>query len=148
MQEIKVLVDEARIAEFYEMFGRWLAGKSVDREADAAIMTKPQLPWGNTDEDLSLAHYLWNKLTDRAQNLFGLLMDHPDERYTWDFIAKMAAIPNGRNGVAGVLAWPGRYCLQIGRKLPVSYQETDETTVYWMTAEIAELFDKARDADD
>ena len=28
MQEIKVLVPEERVVEFYEMFGRWLAGSS------------------------------------------------------------------------------------------------------------------------
>lgn len=145
MQEIKVLVDEARVAEFYEMFGRWLAG----RPAEDLPETKPQLPWGSTDDDLALAQVVWEKLSDRAKALFGVLMDAPETKVSGEKLADDLEIPNGKYGVAGVLAWPGRHCLAVGRQLPVKYADgaVGESANYWMTQEVAALFRKARDGD-
>lgn len=144
MIEIKVLVDEARVGEFYEMFGRWLAGKTVDDTPEP----KPQLPWGNTEEDLALAQVLWGKLSDRAKALFGVLMDTPEQTVSGEQLAEDLNIPNGKYGVAGVLAWPGRHCLAIGRALPVKYADgpVGESANYWMTQDVAALFRKARDS--
>jgi hypothetical protein len=146
MQEIKVLVDEARLPEFYEMYGRWLAGKPADEVAESKV----QLPWGSTDEDLALARVIWGKLSDRAKAMFSILMDKPETPFSAEYIAETVHIPNGKYGVAGVLAWPGRHSVAVGRKLPVSYEEGEtpaDGSVYWMTSEVAALFKKARDGD-
>ncbi len=78
--------------------------------------------------------------------MFGLLMDTPDKEFSGEQIAEACDIPTGRSGVAGVLAWPGRHCLAIGRRLPTQWRE-DSTTFegfYWMPADRAELFKAAR----
>lgn len=48
--------------------------------------------------------------------------------------------------MAGVLAWPGRYCAEAGRSLPFSFEDgpTGGSGNYWMTTEVASLFGKAR----
>ena len=147
MQEIKVLVDEARVAEFYAMFGRWLVGETTDTTAAAKAEAKPKVPWGNTVEDLALAKEIWGKLTDRAKGMFSILMDAPDEPFSPDYVAETVSIPNGASGVAGVLAWPGRYCAEAGREVFFRFAEDPAGggSHYWMTGEVAALFRKARD---
>lgn len=143
MIEVKVLVDEARVAEFYEMFGRWLAGGTVDGGEPASQAG----PWGTTDDDLSLARIVWGKLSERAKDIFGALIDEPERKFSGETLAAELDIPNGKCGVAGVLAWPGRHSAAVGRVLPVQYEEgvVGESANYWMTTEIAAIFEEARD---
>ncbi|MGI8666477.1 MAG: DUF6416 domain-containing protein [Jatrophihabitans sp.] len=58
----------------------------------------------------------------------------------------MLDIPHGPWGVAGVLAWPGRYSAAIGKKLPVLKEdgEIGQGSNYWIEQSVAELFAKAR----
>jgi len=139
MQEVTVLVPEERMAEFYEMFGRWLAGTDV-------VATSPLRsgPW--TDSDGPLARSVWEKLSDRAQALFGALIDQPETKFSGERLASDLNIPNGKYGVAGVLAWPGRHCAAVGRTLPLKYEDGDAGANYWMSSEVADLFRQARDA--
>jgi hypothetical protein len=54
----------------------------------------------------------------------------------------------GSHGVAGILAWPGRYSRHLGRELPIATEgRADGGTDYYMDPEIATLFTIARDAD-
>jgi len=133
-QQVKVLVPVERVAEFYEMFGRWLAGRA-DEDATGGELE----PW--SDDDLALAETVWGQMTKRARDLFSALMDHPEERVSGKQLAEDLGIPNGMYGVAGVLAWPGRYCYRLGRKFPVKWEAGD----YWMTSDVATLFGRARD---
>lgn len=143
MIEVKVLVDESRIAEFYEMYGRWLAR---DAPSEATQMP-PAKSWGSTDDDLALARVVWGKLSERARDVFGAMIDEPGEKFSGETLAADLDIPNGKYGVAGVLAWPGRHCAAVGRVLPVQYEEgpKGESASYWMTPEVAALFEQARD---
>jgi hypothetical protein len=79
--------------------------------------------------------------------MFSLLLDNAPAEYTGDQIAVMCGIPNGRNGVAGALAWPGRHALQIGRRLPTQWREDVDagTSYYWIPLEVAEVFKTARE---
>ena len=133
-QEVKVLVPVERVAEFYEMFGRWLAGRA-DEDATGVDLEA----W--SDDDLALAETVWGKMTNRARSLFSALIDHPEKRVSGTQLAEQLDISNGMYGVAGLLAWPGRYCYRLGRKFPVKWESGE----YWMTADVAALFGKARD---
>ncbi|NES14591.1 MULTISPECIES: DUF6416 domain-containing protein [Micromonospora] len=142
MQEIKVLVPEERIPEFYEMFGRWLAGpprEVSDGPSDAVA-------WQDTDSDLELAKVVWAKFSQRAKDLFGVLIDSPEKTFSGEQLASDLDIPNGKYGVAGVLAWPGRYCAEVGRSLPFRFEDgpVGGSGNYSMTPELASLFGKAR----
>jgi hypothetical protein len=139
MQEIKVLVPETRVPDFYKWFGAWLDGTEQQGPVDTG-----KSHWSSPD-DTELAAQLWEKLSGNAKALFGYLMDRPDERFTGDELADTLGIPNGRYGVAGVLAWPGRYCFPIGRHLPIRWSEHDGT--YWMEPDIAEMFAEVRESE-
>lgn len=39
-------------------------------------------------------------------------------------------------GVAGVLAWPGRYCQAMNKHMPIRYAE--DGAKYWMESDVAE----------
>jgi hypothetical protein len=141
MQEIKVLVPEDRVPDFYKWFGAWLDGSEQQGTISTADIEKSH--WANP-EDRELAAELWAKLSENAQALFGYLMDRPGEAFTGDDLAAALAIPNGRYGVAGVLAWPGRYCLAMRRHLPSQWSEDKGT--YWMEPDVAEMFVEIRDS--
>ena len=43
-------------------------------------------------------------------------------------------------GVAGILAWPGRYCRKLGRELPIATEGRDDGgTNYYLQPEVAAL---------
>lgn len=154
---VTVPVPDDRTAEFYQFFGLWLAGSlslpGTSLGATAEISkASPEGParkqWGKDAEaDAADAAALWAKYSKNARGMFGLLMDNPGKEYTGDEIAEAVGIPNGAHGVAGVLAWPGRHGAEIGRGLPTSFREDEETglTYYRITAEQADLFKAARE---
>jgi hypothetical protein len=149
MQEIKVLVPEERVAEFYQFFGAWLAGAAAPAVGPGHQVGNPEVevaPWGQTEEDLGLAQVVWEKLSERAQAMFEVLMESPGEEFSGEALAEQLSIPNGKYGVAGVLAWPGRHSYGVGRELPVRYRDgvVGESANYWMTEDVAELFKKAK----
>lgn len=157
MSDITVPVPDERVAEFYQFFGLWLAGAlslsqiatdgSQDISGAIASPAKPVVPWGDSPEDAADAEFLWRKFSTNARNFFGYLMDNAPEKYTGEHIAQAVGIPNGAHGVAGVLAWPGRFCAPIGRWLPSSWKEDAETeeSYYWMEEDVADLFKSARE---
>lgn len=141
MQEIRVLVPEERVADFYKWFGGWL--DTPERyEPGAAAPDHDRVDWSNTPEDKELAEKLWAKLSGRAKALFGHLIDQPDARFSGKELAATLDIPNGRYGVAGILAWPGRYCLAMHRHLPIRW--SDQEGAYWMEPSVAQLFAEVR----
>ena len=133
--EVKVLVPRERVAQFYAMVGQWLAGDDEDPEPVELE------PW--SENDLDRAQTVWGKMSRPARALFGVLMENPGERISGEQLAQDLEIANGRFGVAGVLAWPGRYCYAVERKFPVKWETGD----YWMSPEIAALFLRARDGE-
>jgi hypothetical protein len=88
------------------------------------------------------------KLSERAQSLFSVLIDAPSVKASGERLATDLDIPDGKYDVAGVLAWPSRHCAEVGRTLPVRYQDgaKGESANYWMDPATAAVFGKARDA--
>lgn len=149
MIDITVKVPEARVGEFYTWFGSWLSGppekaSPAPREDDSGDNHQP---W--TDSDYELAAAVWRKLTDTAKRLFSTLIDEPERRFSGDELAEMLNIANGRHGVAGVLAWPGRHSFRVDRKWPWrwEYPEEGAPVVYSFDPMIAALFRKARESE-
>jgi hypothetical protein len=142
--DVTVKVPEDRIGEFYEMVGRWLTGEELDDALGSPVTGLKD--WTDSQEDLVLARVVWEKLSPRAKAIFSLLMDHPGEKVSADELASACDIPNGRYGVAGAQAWPGRHCAAVNRKLPVLWQEgsDDSGGLYWFEPEVADLFRKVR----
>lgn len=137
LQEVKVLVPVDRVAQFYEMVGRWLA---ADGEAAAGGLYKP---W--SDDDLVLAKEVWNNLSPRGRELFNVLMDHPEQRLSSTKLAEDLGIANAQ--VRGVEGWPARHCYRVGRYPAVESEQglEGEFANYWMASNVAALFREARD---
>lgn len=149
MADITVPVPDDRVAEFYQFFGAWLAGSAPAAVSAGMQVGNPHAevsPWGQTDEDLALAKVVWTKLSDRAKAMFDLLMEHPGDKISGEMVAETLDIPNGKYGVAGVLAWPGRHSYGVGRHLPVRYEDgpVGGSANYWMDKAVADLFQLAK----
>jgi len=141
-QDISVKVPIDRLAEFYEWFGTWLASPEVSPRVHEIAARR--YPW-NPTEDLELAVRAWIVFPERARLLLSTLIDNPDRRYWGERLAEMHNIPNGRYGVAGSLAWPGRTLRKLGRPLPIESEPDDRGgSAYWMTPAMARLFNEAR----
>jgi hypothetical protein len=150
--EIKVEVPEERLAEFYSWFGAWLTGDRPAPETPGSQdMIGPKAPdtggsqnpppdW--TEEDGDLAEWLWPKLSPNANALFSHFIDRPDEKFNGDQAAEAAGIAGGGYSVAGILGWPGIYCHQVNRGLPIRYSPEG----YWMESDIAKIFREVRDS--
>jgi hypothetical protein len=148
MIDITVKVPEDRVGEFYTWFGAWLSGPPQGPPptgTGGSGGTRDAAEW--SESDIELAAEVWEKFSDTAQMLFSTLIDEPKRRFSGDELSEMLAIPNGRHGVAGVLAWPGRHCVAVDRELPWkwTYPVEGEPVVYWFTPENAALFRAARD---
>lgn len=156
MPDITVPVPGDRTAEFYQFFGLWLGGTlslpvgslgSPTEAADTSVAAQAAKPWGDDQQDYADAEALWARYSPNARAMFGLLIDNPGKEFSGDEIAEACSIPNGAHGVAGVLAWPGRHGLKIGRGLPSEWREDPATLqgLYWVPEERAELFKAARE---
>ncbi|GAA4546371.1 DUF6416 domain-containing protein [Amycolatopsis samaneae] len=139
MIDVTVKVPEDRIADFYTMYGNWLA-EQWEADEDALLVE-----W--RPGDVEPATTLWRSLSDRARSLFTVLMDNPGRKFSGNELGTLLDAPHGRRSIAGLLGAPGKHCLSAGRELPWRWDYPDgETARYWMTAELAALFRQARDA--
>jgi hypothetical protein len=148
-KQVTVAVPEGRVPEFYSWFAAFLAAEPG---------TPPPHPrrgrrgmrhhiearaW--SAEDADQAAWLYGRLAPPARELFDLLIDAPAERFGGETIAKRLKLDKGAHGVAGILAWPGRYSRHLGRALPIATEgRTDGGTDYYMDPDIAALFANAR----
>ncbi len=148
---VTVAVPEERVPEFYSWFAAFLAAEPG---------TPP--PWGRgrrgsrgsrhhgeahawSAEDADQAAWLYGKLAPPARELFDLLADAPGARFGGEDIAKRLGLEKGSHGVAGILAWPGRYCRHLDRELPIATDgRADGGTDYYMEPDVAALFAAAR----
>ncbi len=152
-KQVTVAVPEERVPEFYAWFAAFLGaepgtpppfggrgghgprGQRHHREARA---------WSADDADQ--ASWLYSKLAEPARQLFDLLIDAPGERFGGEEIAHRLELQKGAHGVAGILAWPGRYCRHLGRVLPIATEgRPDGGTDYYMEQDLASLFAAARE---
>jgi hypothetical protein len=160
-KQITVAVPEERVPEFYLWFASFLAaepdappwGGRRGRGRGPAGMGPgvrhrgfgEPAPWSAADAEP--AAWLYGKLAPPARALFDLLIDAPGERMSGNDIAARLGLEKGAHGVAGILAWPGRYSRKLGRELPLATEgREDGGTDYYMEPAVAELFAAARAA--
>jgi hypothetical protein len=152
-KEVTVAVPEERVPEFYAWFAAFLAAEpgtppplgGHGRHGPRGMRRRGEAnAW--SAEDADQAAWLYRKLAPPARELFDLLADAPGERFGGEQIAKRLGLEKGAHGVAGILAWPGRYCRHLNRVLPIATDgREDGGTDYYMDPEIAALFKKARE---
>ena len=150
-KQITVAVPEERVPEFYAWFADFLTaepgsappsergrrghrGRRLRSEASA---------W--TADDADQAAWLYHKLAPPARELFDLLLDAPGERFAGETIARRLSLEKGAHGVAGILAWPGRYSRHLNRVLPIDTEgRADGGTDYYIDPDTAAIFGAAR----
>jgi hypothetical protein len=127
------------VADFYAMYGQWLASRGG---APGPPGTNAEaVEWQEADVELAAA--VWAKFSVRAKDLFSTLIDSPGQTFSGEELAEMHQIPNGRHGVAGVLAWPSRHCFGSGRRYYWRWAYPDgEGAVYWMDTRLANLLSR------
>jgi hypothetical protein len=147
MIDVTVTIPEDRVADFYELVGRWLSGGLQRTGADLPEPAdSPAKEWTDTEGDVRLARVVWEKLSPRAMAVFSLLMAHPGRKLSGDDLAATVKIPNGKYGIAGVLAWPGRHCAAVDRR-PLWRWESGPpggSASFWVDKEVADLFERVR----
>jgi len=151
-KEVTVAVPEERVPEFYSWFAAFLAAEPgtpppiAGRGRRGARGPRHHLEaraWSADDADQ--AAWLYGKLAPPARELFDLLAGAPGQRFAGETIAKRLGLEKGAHGVAGILAWPGRYCRHLGRLLPIATDgRADGGTDYYMEPDVAALFEAAR----
>ena len=151
-KQVTVAVPEERVPEFYSWFAAFLAAEPGT--------PPPSRGWGGrgprgsrhqgearawSAEDADQAAWLYGRLAPPARELFDLLADAPGEHFGGEQIAKRLGLEKGAHGVAGILAWPGRYSRHLGRVLPIATDgRADGGTDYYMRPDVAALFAGAR----
>jgi hypothetical protein len=149
-KQITVAVPEERVAEFYAWFAAFLQAEPGAAPPFGRMRggrgprhhTEPQA-WSADDADQ--AAWLYSRLAPPARALFDQLAGAPGERIGGEEIARQLGLDKGSHGVAGILAWPGRYSRRLGRPLPIATAgRPDGGTDYFMDPQIAELFTRAR----
>ncbi|HWC25594.1 MAG TPA: DUF6416 domain-containing protein [Solirubrobacteraceae bacterium] len=147
-KQITVAVPEERVPEFYVWFASFLASEPGARPCGGRRGRRhggfgEPVPWSAADADQ--AAWLYGKLAPPARALFDLLIDAPGERRAGNELAAALGLEKGAHGVAGILAWPGRYARRLGRELPLATEgRADGGTDYYMDPAVAELFAAAR----
>ncbi len=150
---VTVAVPEERVPEFYAWFAAFLAaepgapppfggrGRRGPRGHSSPAAAEP---W--TTDDADTAAWLYRKLAPPARQLFDMLTDAPGQRIPGEEVARRLELDKGAHGVAGILAWPGRYCRHLGRVLPIATEGRDDGgTDYYMDPDTAQLFTAARE---
>ena len=140
------------MAEFYAWFAGFLAaepGPGRGGEAAGGPGGRGAAPPGRrrawTAADGERAAWLYGRLAPAAQELFDLLAAAPGRRFAGNEVAARLGLEKGAHGVAGILAWPGRYCRHLGRALPIATEgRADGGTDYYMEPEVAALFRPAQ----
>lgn len=157
-KQITVAVPEERVPEFYAWFASFLAaepgaspwggrrggGRGFGGPGGRRHAFGEPVAWSAADAEQ--AAWLYRKLAPPARALLDLLIDAPGERMAGNDVAARLGLEKGAHGVAGILAWPGRYSRKLGRELPLATEgREDGGTDYYMEPAVAELFAAARE---
>ena len=155
-KQVTVDVPEERVPEFYIWFANFLAAEPSGppwRGGPGGRGPRGRGPRAHHEaaawsaQDADQAAWLYRKLAPPARELFDVLIDAPEQRLSGNEIASRLRLERGAHGVAGILAWPGRYSRKLGRELPISTEgREDGGTDYYLTSDLAELFSAARTA--
>jgi hypothetical protein len=150
-KSITVDVPEERVAEFYAWFARFLAtppGEGPPRGPRGGFghgghHDVERREW--SDDDVEVAARLYGRLSPPARRLFDLLIDAPGVPVEGNRVAAELGLENGAHGVAGILAWPGRWSRKLGRTFPITTAgRPDGGTDYSMGPRVAGVFARAR----
>jgi hypothetical protein len=147
-KQVTVPVPEERVAEFYAWFAHFLATEPGHGPGRGGIGGRgrrgrrpPATAAAWTADDGERAAWLYGRLAPAAQELFDLLAAAPGQRFAGNEVAARLGLDKGAHGVAGILAWPGRYCRHLDRALPIATEGRDDGgTDYYMEPEVATLF--------
>jgi hypothetical protein len=152
-KQVTVAVPEERVPEFYSWFATFLAAEPGTpppsgrrgRHGPRGLRHRGEMrAWSADDADQ--AAWLYQKLAPPASELFDILAASPGERFGGEDIARRLGLEKGAHGVAGILAWPGRYSRHLGRVLPIETAgRPDGGTDYFMEPDVAALFSGARE---
>jgi len=152
-KQITVAVPEERVPEFYVWFASFLAAeggggppmggrRGRGRGGPHHAFGEPAA-WSAADGEQ--AAWLYGRLAPPARALFDELIDAPGERRAGNEVAARLGLDKGAHGVAGILAWPGRYSRKVARELPIATAgRADGGTDYYMDPAVAEIFAAAR----
>ena len=151
-KQVTVAVPEERVPEFYAWFAVFLASEpGAPTPFGGRGRRGPRGPRRHHDvqawsaDDADLAAWLYRKLAPPARELFDVLVDSPGTRIGGEQLARQLDLDKGSHGVAGILAWPGRYSRHLNRPMPIATEgRADGGTDYYMDPEIAALFTAAR----
>jgi len=150
-KQVTVPVPEERVPEFYAWFASFLAAEPGGPPLWRSPGGRGRGPRGHHEavawsaQDADQAAWLYGKLAPPARALFDLLIDAPEQRFAGNELASRLQLERGAHGVAGILAWPGRYSRKLGRELPIATEGRDDGgTDYFVTADVARLFAAAR----
>jgi hypothetical protein len=151
-KQVTVAVPEERVPEFYAWFAAFLAaepGTGPPLPGRGRRGLRGLRPHGSAEawsaEDADQAAWLYHKLAPPARELFNLLAEAPGQRIGGEQVAKRLNLDKGAHGVAGILAWPGRYSRRVGRVLPIATEgRADGGTDYYMEPDVAALFTAAQ----
>lgn len=151
-KQITVAVPEERVPEFYAWFANFLAAEPGTAPSGERRHHGPRGRRHRSDasawsaEDADQAAWLYHKLAPPARELFDLLLNAPGERFGGEVIARRLGLEKGAHGVAGILAWPGRYSRHLDRVLPINTEgRADGGTDYYIDPDTAAIFATARD---
>ena len=149
-KQVTVAVPEERVPEFYVWFANFLAAEpggppwSAHRARGGRHGHGEPAAWSAADGDRAV--WLYGKLAPPARELFDVLIDGPGERHAGNEVAARLGLEKGAHGVAGILAWPGRYARKLARELPIATSgRADGGTDYYMDPAVAEIFAAARE---
>jgi len=142
MVQVTFEIPDHLLGDFYIAVGATLNRAKPDTEDEPAS----PVDWGTAPSELEFepAREVWRKFSPRAQAVFSLLIDNPGIAMTGEDIASKLDIPNGKRGVAGIVAWPARHCADAGRAPLFRYEDADGG--YWMDPDTADLFARVRHA--
>ena len=151
-KQVTVAVPEERVPEFYAWFASFLAappGAAPPFAGGGPRGSRGHRHHGEAQawsaQDADQAAWLYAKLAPQARELFDLLAGSPGARFGGEDIATRLKLEKGAHGLAGILAWPGRYSRHLDRTLPIATEgRADGGTDYYMEPELAELFSAAR----
>ncbi len=157
-KQITVAVPEERVPEFYAWFASFLTaepgtampGGRRGRGRSGHTIDHPDRhrsePSAWSADDADQAAWLYGKLAPPARELFDLLLETPGERFGGETIARRLGLEKGAHGVAGILAWPGRYSRHLHRVLPIDTEgRADGGTDYYIDPDTAAIFAAARE---
>ncbi len=152
-KQVTVAVPAERVPEFYAWFAAFLVSEPGSPPPFGGRSRRgPRGSRGHRDvqswsaDDADQAAWLYRKLAPPARELFDVLVDRPGTRVAGEQLAKQLDLDKGAHGVAGILAWPGRYSRHLNRTMPIATEgRADGGTDYYMEPDTAELFRLARE---